>query len=384
MGALPLKVTIDVTAALGDRTGVGTYVRGIVRGLLLTGEPRALTLGAHVFRHAGWRRKLEAILGGSPGGFRVRASRLIPHGALLELDRLVPLPYGELLFGDADVYHGTNFLAPPFRRARTVVTIHDLAFLRHEREVPVAHHYRRYLSRALARADRAIAVSRATADDLVAQLGFPADRIAVVPEGAPTHLPTMEAASFEEERLRLGIPDRYFLFVGTLEPRKNLVRLLAAYRRAAARLGEPIGLVFAGRPGWYDQAIRAAVREIARRLPVVRTGFVSEPLRNSLYAHATALAFPSLYEGFGLPVLEAFALGCPVLSSRVSALPEVAGDAALLVDPRNEDEIADGLERLATEAGLREELAGRGCARVREFTWERAARATWEVYRDAL
>ncbi len=377
-----MKIGIDFTAALADATGVGTYTLALTRALRRRGGGDRIVLAVHAFRHPGWRRKAERLLGPAAAGVSFAANRLLPHRAVLEGNLRWGLPRVEDLFGRLDVFHGTNFLAPPARRARTVVTVHDLAFLRFPAEVRVAHGYARYLAPAVARADRVVVPSEAVRRDVLTFLRVPSARIAVVPEGGPEALPVLPPEEFARLRRRLGLPERYFLFVGTLEPRKNLVRLLAAHRVAVRRLREPIGLVLAGRRGWATGEIDAALSAAGGPAPVLSTGFVPEALRNSLLAAATAFVFPSLCEGFGLPVLEAFAAGAPVVCSTGGALPEVAGDAALLSDPRDVPALADSLVAVAADAGLADDLRRRGRRRLAAFSWDRAAEETRTAYGD--
>jgi len=376
-----VRITLDFTSALGDRTGVGTYTRELVRALLARTD---LRLAVHTCRRPGWHGRMERLLLGAPRRWEARPNRLVPHGLLLEAERLAGLPPAEAVFGATDVFHGTNFLAPPCRRAHAVITVHDLAFLSHPDEAPVEHHYERYVRAAADRAARVIAVSEATRRDVIDLLGVPPERVHVVPEGAPRELPALPPTEFGAFLRRLGIPDRYLLFVGTVEPRKNLARLVRAYVRAADDLPGGTALVLAGRPGWHMAGTLAAVRKARRSRPVILTGFVPERVRNSLLAGALAFVYPSLHEGFGLPVLEAFAAGTPVLTADSSALPEVAGDAAIAVDPRDEAAIRDGLIRIAGDEPLRHSLAERGRARARLFTWDRAAEETLRVYEAAM
>jgi glycosyltransferase involved in cell wall biosynthesis len=375
-----MRIGIDITAALADRTGVGNCAASLARALLRAGGDDVVVC-AHVFRHPGWRWKIARLLTGAPRPAAVRESRLLPHRVVLEANRRFGFPTVEGLFGPLDVYHGTNFLCPPARRARTISTCHDLAFLRFPKEVRVAHVYGRFMAGALARTDRVIVPSEAARRDAVEFAGVSPDRIAIVPEGGPESFPLLPEAAFRRLRARLGIPDRYFLFLGTIEPRKNLPRLLAACRAAWRHLPDPPGLVLAGRRGWHARDTERELSRPGERAPVVRAGFVPEEVRNSLLGGAVALVLPSLWEGFGLPVLEAFAAGIPVLCSDAGALPEVAGDAALFFDPRDEGAIATRLVEIASDEGRRAELVRRGRARLPAFTWERTAALTREVYR---
>ncbi|MEN8151663.1 MAG: glycosyltransferase family 1 protein [Planctomycetota bacterium] len=373
-----MKITVDFTAAIGDRTGIGTYTLELVRALLPIASPDEIRLVVHAFRHPGWHGKIRRLLG---GGVDVTANRFLPHGLLLRTQHAFGRPRLETLFGASDVHHGTNFLAPPTRRAKVVITVHDLAFVKLADEIPVPHRYARWIGRCVGRADRIIAVSRATRDDVVELFDVAPDRVVIVPEGVPPAAEAVPEAEFAELRRSWGLPDRFFLFVGTLEPRKNLPLLVRALDRAAARLDEPFGLLLAGRPGWAMEELH---EELARcRAPVATPGFLPPEVKTAALGAATALVMPSRWEGFGLPVLEAFAAGTPVIASDAGALPEVAGDAALLAPPEDEAAWADALVRVAEDDDLADRLSERGVGRAGEFTWERTARETLEVYRDA-
>lgn len=250
---------------------------------------------------------------------------------------------------------------------RAVVTVHDLGF----RHFPDAHPpaQRRYLdwtTRISARRARLIlADSAATAHDLTHFYGTPASRIRIIYPGFTAPTP----GNIDAVRLKYGLPARYFLFVGTLQPRKNIARLTAAHAQIRAELGsEAPDLVLAGAQGWcFDDAWVPSGQGI--HLP----GYIDEADKGALYAGALAFVFPSLYEGFGFPVLEAMACGTPVICSNSSSLPELAGDAALLIDPLDSAALARAMRRLIADADLRASLIARGQQRLGVFTWERAA-----------
>lgn len=259
--------------------------------------------------------------------------------------------------------HTLPFVFP----GKAAVTVHDLGY----RHFPDAHpaRQRRYLDWTTAHSARRAAVifadSQATADDLARFYGTPPDKIRVVYPGVDVP-PVGDLAA---ARARYGLPDRYFLFLGTLQPRKNIARLVQAYARwQAAHPGDATGLVLAGKPGWlFDPAWTAGVNG------VTLIGYVDDADRGALYAGALALVFPSLFEGFGFPALEAMGCGTPVLVSTTSSLPELVGEAAVLVDPLDVDAIAAGMARLSEDAGLRARLAADGPAQAARFTWARAA-----------
>ncbi len=251
---------------------------------------------------------------------------------------------------------------------RAAVTVHDLGY----KLFPEAHplRQRRYLDWTTAHSARRAAVvfadSHATARDLTHFYGTPEAKIRVVYPGVDAP----PVGDIQAVRARYRLPERYFLFLGTLQPRKNIERIARAYAQwRATHSGEDVGLVLAGAQGWlFDPAWTAGVEGITL------TGYVDDTDRGALYAGALALVFPSLYEGFGFPAVEAMSCGTPVLASSTSSLPELVGDAGLLVDPLNTDEIANGMAQLSDDLTIRQQFAERGRAQAAQFTWEAAAR----------
>ena len=237
--------------------------------------------------------------------------------------------------------------------------------------------YRAGLFRAVREADAIIAPSRHTAEDLMRRSRTAGGRVHVVPLAAS--LPS-STGHIPETLARLKVRAPYVLFVGTLEPRKNIVRLVRAYRRLASR-GAPHALVLAGPMGWHHQAL---MKELALEAPgeVVLTGTTSTEDLDALYRGASLFVYPSLYEGFGLPVLEAMARRIPCVVSIASSLPEVAGEAALPVDPRSVAGLAEAMERLVNDGALAARLSEAGAVRASRFTWEETARRTLEVYKS--
>jgi len=283
----------------------------------------------------------------------------------------------------ADLAHGPVFVAPLAAPCPVVVTVHDLSFVRFPRLFrPANRLYLGALTRLSARrARRVIAVSAHAADETAHLLGVPRARIDVVYHGVDPQFRPLPAETVQRFRAAAGLPERFVLFLGTLEPRKNLVRLVEAF----ARLRDPaLKLVIAGGRGWYDEEVHARVEALELNDRVVFPGYVPAEDLPLWYNAAAVFAFPSLYEGFGMPVLEAEACGTPVLTSNCSALPEAAGDGALLVDPLQVEAIAAGLERLFHDETLRGELRQRGLAHAARFTWQQTAAETVAVYRRAL
>lgn len=299
----------------------------------------------------------------------------------------------EWMVGGQDIFHATDFVLPPTRsHTRTLLTVHDLSFVRDPDSA--APGLRRYLNavvpRSVARAYHILADSHATKDDLIELYGTSPEKITVLYSGVDPRF-SPEKQRGEEERIRrrykLG-HNPIVLSLGTLQPRKNYSRLISAFARVAdvSRWsdGRPVShnLVIVGKKGWLFDSIRADVSRLGVRTRVVFPGFVEEEDLPALYRMADLFVFPSLYEGFGLPPLEAMACGTPVVTSNVSSLPEVVGDAGLTVDPRDIPALANAMGRALQDNKLRQQMIEGGLARAAEFTWLRAARQLRDVYRQ--
>ncbi|MFN2200756.1 MAG: glycosyltransferase family 4 protein, partial [Caldilineaceae bacterium] len=292
----------------------------------------------------------------------------------------------------ADIVHGLVNVLPLATEVPGVVTVHDLSFLHVPQLLPPAKRlYLSVLCRMSARKAAAIiAVSRQTADDVVRCFGVPAHKVTVAHNGVDARFSPAPAEHVEAFRDRKQLPERFFLFLGTLEPRKNLTTLLAAYarwRHAAGAQNAEFKLVVAGGKGWYFDTIFTQVGELGLHDSVIFPGYLPDEELPDWYRAATAFVFPSVFEGFGLPVLEALSSGTPVLCSDISVLREIAGSgteqAALLAPPEDADAWTAGLALLAGQAVLRDELRRRGLARAAGFSWQSAAHRTLDAYRMA-
>jgi glycosyltransferase involved in cell wall biosynthesis len=395
-----MRVGIDATPLLGPRTGVGRYVAALVEALaeLPGGEPEEVALVPFTWRGTA---DLPRV---APAAPRLRCGRRrVPARLLQAAWAAVAFPPVEWLAGPVDVFHATNFVAPPARRAATVVTIHDLTYLRHPEMVTAASaRYRDLVPRALRRGATVCTPTAAVGDEVADAYRLPPERLAVTPLGVG---PAWRAAT-PPERAWLaanGLPERYLLFVGNREPRKNLPTLLAAYRELLAAggvRGTPRGvpgrtrvpatgrggpgsavppLVLVGPAGWGEAVDLAGLPADAVRVP----GYLPEDDLARVVAGAAALVFPSWYEGFGLPALEALACGTPVVASDLPALREVLGDQAELVAPGDAAVLADALARVLEDPGGEPARNARR-AHAAAFTWAACAQATLTAYRRAL
>jgi len=374
---------VDARPALDPRrTGVGQYAANIVRhlpGAAPDDQIVAWFLDARGVVRRGPRFPAAPNL--------IQRPTRLPTRLFQPVSWRFGVPRVEWLAGRFDALLATNFIPPPTGLEGVVPVVHDLAFDLFPETAPhVDARWRSRFASWLVRAPRVIVPSEATRDDLVRLHDVDPGKVDVVHHGADAHAfhPATEGL-VAEVRHRHGIDGPYVLFLGGLEPRKNLETLVRAFGRADI----DVALVIAGgRVRWAPEAEEAVDRAIEEmpsgpRSRIVRTGYVSDREKRALLSGAQVLAYPSLYEGFGLPVLEAFAASVPVLTSNISSLPEVAGDAALLVDPHDPSAIAKGLEQLCGDEDLRRVLVAAGMARVTSFTWERCARQTLETLHGA-
>ncbi len=316
-----------------------------------------------------------------PEPFRDRYRPVRSSGAI---GRILREHSGAVRDVHADLVHYPCNVIGLRERSSAVVTVHDLTFL----EEPAWYRWERAMynrwgvSRSVRRAARIIAVSEATANALVNRLNVNRDRIDVIYNGVDERFVPVDDETKAAVRAKYEMPERFFLFVGTLEPRKNLVRVIRAWAKIADEMD--YDLVLVGREGWKAEPIFEAARSANQSNRIRFVGFVEHGDLPGLMGTANALVYPSLAEGFGIPVAEAMACGTPVITSNVSSLPEVAGDAALLVDPLDEAAIADALKRLAHDSALRADLSTRGLERAKKFSWRQSAEQTMETYRRAL
>ena len=359
--------------------GTGRYAINLTRAMLAEAAARRPDLEFVVFTGPQTSRAVMEEFRG-----RCEECFLGAKSSVIRSLTLVPAALRRL---GVDVFHGMDHVGIPLvgRSGRYVVTVHDVIPLilpetftpRHRLVVRLA------LARVRRKADLVLVPSHAVKRDVLRRVGVPEARVVVTPEGCePRFRPVRSETALREVAARYDLPPRYLLAVGTLEPRKNLTTLLQVFARLRRDGGvDPeLRLVLAGARGWLDEPIFRTVRSLGLEDAVRFPGFIDDDDLPAVYGGAALFAFPSLYEGFGLPLLEAMACGVPVVTSNISSMPEVAGDAAVLVDPRDADGLAAAIARVLRDEGLRDRLRVAGIARAREFSWEATARRTLDAY----
>lgn len=373
-----MRIGFDYTAGIRQEAGIGYYVRSLFDAMLAEDKENEYTL----------------LTSGRPT--RERPFPVAPnvHGrSVLIPDRYLnllwyrwraPLP-ANLFTGNIDIYHSPDFALPPLSgKIRKVVTIHDLAFLTHpEYAVPsLVAYLSKVVPEAVAAADVVAVVSQDAGRTLTEHFGTPSEKIAVVPNGLRPHFRRItDPMLLRSTENKFGLKHPLVLGVGTLQPRKNHIGLIKAFHQAQSdKRNRPAMLALAGGYGWLYEETKQLVADLKLEKRVRFLGPVSDLDLTMLYSLADVFAFPSFFEGFGVPPIEAMACGAPVITSNTSSLPEVVGDAALTVDPHNVAELARAMTRLLGDEKLREELRQKGYERAQLYTWPKSARKMLDVY----
>lgn len=388
-----MRILIDYRPALRQRSGVGEYIFRLLQALQQVRQPGdELSIFSSSWKDRVDRRDLE--------GFGVVDAR-IPVRVLDRLWHRQEWPPIEMVAGRYDVVHAARPTLIPSKRAAQVVTVHDLDFLLHPERTwaEMRRDYGALVQQHVLRADHVIAISAYTAGEVHQRLGVPLSRITVCRPGGPSWTarkaakPGTDDAGKGAAALVTGQPvtaggvslgTGYILFVGTLEPRKNVGGLLQSYTQLVQRWPDAPRLVLAGRSVALSEPWVEALKKEPLASKAVHLGYVADSEREALYKGASVLVLPSFNEGFGLPVLEAMTVGVPVIASNRGALPEVLGDAGMLIDPDDPDSLTAALERMLTDTALARRLAARGLRRTRLFDWIASARALRTAYDEAV
>ena len=389
-----IKVVVEVTPVLPKPSGVGLYVLNLLAALQPLQEPEGFELGL------AYQPSLKNWLRGNLAVPEVLAHydniAVLPLPVRL-LNRLAQLPGRPLMarleqrFGQPDIYHGTNYAVYPCRHSRRIISIYDLSFMRYPNYVTaVVRTYTQRVKQCLAWTDLVITISESSKRDIVELLGVPPEKVWVTPlasryasdtQGGERVLKPLDLGDSPGDLFR-NRP--YILFVSTLEPRKNVVRLIQAFDLLKSEHRVDHQLLLVGQKGWQYESIFEAIAASPWQHHIRHLDYLSDAEVAYCYAQADVFAYPSLYEGFGLPVLEAMMLGCPVVTANTSSLPEVAGEAALMVDPTSVEALAEALWQVISDRGQRQAMITKGYQQAATFSWNRTAKSTLAAYRSLL
>lgn len=378
-----MRIGIDYTAAVRQGGGIGRYTRNLIRALAEKESRYQYTL----FVAGGWSE--EDRMRPWPANFRLRSVPLSDRWMHVLWQRLrLPVPI-QAIIGPLDLFHSPDFVLPPTGRTPAILTVHDLSFMR----VPqyFVPGFRQYLqsavSRAAQRARHILADSASTRRDLIELMSIESNRVSVLYPGVEARFrPVRDNAELAKIRSQYKLPERFILGLSTLQPRKNFdglikaFRILLAEREDTLRIGD-LHLVIVGGKGWMYEETMALVQGYGLEQRIHFPGFANDSDLPAIYSLAEVFAFPSWYEGFGIPVLEAMACGVPVVAADNSSLPEAVGDAGLLVDAADIHALAEALAQLLTDQLLRARLIQNGYQQAQRFSWEEAAQQLLSTYK---
>ncbi len=380
-----MNISFDAVPLISDRmTGIGWCEAGQTMALARLYPENRYTYS--FFSRKDDHIKLERI---APFAGDNIDTRLVHFSGYIyrAASTFLPVPYSTFFGADDDLTHFFNYIVPPGVKGRTVVTVHDMVYKAFPETVRARTKYmlNSGLKQSMKRADIIVTDSEFSKSEIIKYFPQHGNKIRVVQCGVDLEKfrPCTEPERIPQVKKSLGIEGDYFLYLGTIEPRKNLERLIKAYHICTQRAGDSLPkLVLAGGKGWLYDSVFAKVTELGLEERVIFTKYVPSEDMNPLMCGAVAFVFPSIYEGFGMPPLEAMACGVPVLASDAASLPEVTGDCAVICDAYSEESIAGGLMRLYSDTQLREELSRRGLERAKKFTWDASAQQLYNVYKE--
>lgn len=378
-----MRVALELQPCLKNRSGIGVYTYELAKRLQAYKE---LELKGDIFNFLG-RNNLTDDL--KYLDFEKNTCKLFPYGVYRRIWHMAPIKYNTIFNREAEVTHFFNFIVPPRIKGKVVNTIHDLTFEFYPETMDKKNlkRLRTDIGYSIERADKIVTISQCSKRDIVETLNVDERKIEIIYPGvnADYFSQTYTEETLRQVKAKYQLPDEYILYMGTLEPRKNIPSIIEAFyqlKKDGDQSVQKVKLVLAGKKGWLFEGIFNKVKALGLEEEVIFTDYVAEEDKGVIYRLAKVFVFPSLYEGFGIPVLEAMASSTPVITSNVSSLPEVAGNAALLVNPRDIVGIAQGMQHIFSDEAYRQSMIEKGKVQARRFNWEDSSKKLASLYRS--
>lgn len=378
-----MKVSIELQPCLKNKSGIGIYTYNISKNLEKIKE---IELYGEIFSFLG-KDKLDSDY--KDIKIELKLCRLLPYGVYRRIWKWLPVKYNTLLNTHSDIYHFFDYIVPPKVEGKVITTIHDVTYILYPEmvEKKTMERIKDGIEYSVNRADKVITVSESSKKDIIKFLGVDEGKIEVVYNGVEYE--RFSNSCTEKEQLRVkekyNLPDKYILYMGTLEPRKNIESIISAFSLFISHnnifLNE-FKLVIAGKKGWLYESIFNQVQNLSIKDKVIFTDYVEEEDKPLIYKMASIFVFPSIYEGFGIPVIEAMASSVPVITSTASSLKEISGDAAIIVEPKDIDSISKAMKEILENEAVRKSMIEKGHTQAKKFNWQSSAEKLANIYKE--
>lgn len=371
-----MKVALELQPCLRNRSGIGTYTYEIARRVF---DTETTQFCGNLFN---FNKKEKGGIALKGIKIPIRECETLPYSIYRRIWHMFPIPYNKI-FPQADVNIFFDYIVPPRISGHVISVIYDLTYLRFPETMSKRNRSRieNDIKYSIDRSDKIITITEFSKSELISLLGIPSEKIKIV---SPAPSLALDAEDYKDLSHRYNITKPFLLYVGTIEPRKNLSRLMQAFEWLKSKKDMPHQLVLAGGLGWKNKEIQDAILQSPYKKDIIMTGYIADKEKNALYQAADLFVFPSIYEGFGIPPLEAMTFGCPVVCSNAASLPEVVGDAAELVDPMDVDSIAEGMWKVLSDDFCRAELVKKGYKQAKKFNWDDSAKKLMQICREVL
>lgn len=374
-----MRVSIELQPCLKNKSGIGVYTYELTKRLQNSSD---IEFEGNIFNFFN-RNYIERDIEGLD--IKKNICSLFPYGVYRRIWSYAPIKYNFLFRRNADIYQFFNFVIPPNISGKVITTIHDLTYILYPNTMDTSNRKRleKDMKSTVKRADYIITISESSKRDIIKYLDVDESKIQVIYPGVDeVYKRTLNSDEITTVKNKYNIHGKYLLYLGTLEPRKNIETIVRAYNCFKKSDKDNIKLVLAGKKGWLYESIFKLVKEFNIEDNVIFTDYIDDMDKAPLYQGAEVFLFPSLYEGFGIPVIEAMASRIPVITSNSSSLPEAAGDAAIITEPLDYKKISNSIERILNENGLREKMINEGIKQASKFSWDSSAQKLKNIYYD--
>ncbi len=369
-----MKISLELQPCCGNKSGIGIYTYEIVRRL---SNKNGLTYSGNLFNFLNRNDNSELI---NIITIPIEINPIMPYGIYRRIWRYTNLSY-QALFSQSDITHFFNYIVPPKVNGKVITTIYDMSYKLYPETLDKRNLKRitRDINYSIERSDIIITISENAKKEILEEFSLDHDRVKII---YPSFDTIISDQPFHTIADKFNIPSKYILYVGNLEPRKNINTLIKSFAELKKESDLDYHLVIAGQKGWLYDDIFKTVEDLGMSNHITFTGYVSTEDKSALYKNASLFVYPSLYEGFGIPILEAMSSGVPVICSNTSSMPEVAGNAAILINPDNPNNIADAMYKLLSSEDLRNKKVELGYQQIKKFSWDKSAAELIEIYRE--